>query len=69
MQDNRLAGENRQDVTQNVNETTYLRPVWLFMSASSGTLFETMTQDSHGTSVVVDALDGTLYYYDGTGAY
>ena len=69
VQDNRLAGENRQDVTQNVNETTYLRPVWLFMSASSGTLFETMTQDSHGTSVVVDALDGTLYYYDGTGAY
>ena len=69
VQDNRLAGENRQDVTQFVNETTYLRPVWLFMSAGSGTLFETMTQDSHGTSVVVDALDGTLYYYDGTGAY
>lgn len=69
VQDNQLIKDNVQDVYQQVNETTYLRPVWLFMSAGSGAAFETMTKDNHGISVVVDALDGTLYYYEGTGAY
>ena len=69
VQDNKLVKDNAQDAYQQVNETTYLRPVWLFMSAGSGTAFETMTKDTHGASVVVDALDGTLYYYEGTGGY
>lgn len=69
VQDNKLVKDNVQDVYQQVNETTYLRPVWLFMSMGSGAAFETMTKDNHGISVVVDAVDGTLYYYESTGAY
>ena len=69
VQDNKLTKDNEQDVYQQVNDTTYLRPVWLFMSSGSGTVFDTMTRDNHGTSVVVDAVNGTLYYYESTGAY
>lgn len=68
-QDNKLAEDNVQDVYQQVDESTYLRPVWLFTTDNSGMVFNTMTKDSHGVSVLVDALDGTLYYYENTGAY
>lgn len=69
VQDNKLEKDNKQDVYQQVNETTYLRPVWLFMSNGSGAVFDTMTKDNHGVSVIVDAVDGTLYYYESTGTY
>ncbi len=69
VQDNGLVKEKKQDVFQSVNQTTYLRPVWLFVTTPGSSNFETMTNDSHGVSVIVDALDGELYYYEGTGAY
>lgn len=69
VQDNELAKDEKQDVFQSVNQTTYLRPVWLFATARGSSLYETMTSDGHGASVIVDALDGELYYYEGTGAY
>lgn len=68
-QDNKLAKDNQQDVYQQVNKTTFLRPVWLFMSGGSGTVSDAMTRDYHGMSIVVDAVDGTLYYYESTGIY
>jgi len=39
------------------------------MSNGSGAVFDTMTKDNHGVSVIVDAVDGTLYYYESTGTY
>lgn len=36
---------------------------------ASGSAFNTSTDDIHGASVIVDALDGTLYYYEETGGY
>ena len=68
-QDNKLAKDNQQDVYQQVNKSTYLRPVWLFMSGGSGAVSDAMTRDYHGMSIVVDAVDGTLYYYESTGIY
>ncbi len=70
VQNNKLASKNRQDVYQGVSfATTYLRPVWLFLCDNIRNGFDTNTKDVHGTSVVVDALDGSIYYYQGTGAY
>lgn len=69
VQDNELEKEKKQDVFQSVNQTTYIRPVWLFVTTPGSSNYETMTNDSHGVSVIVDALDGELYYYEGTGAY
>lgn len=69
VQDNGLVKEKQQDVFQSVNETTYLRPVWLFVTTQRSSNYETLTNDGHGVSVIVDALDGELYYYEGTGAY
>lgn len=67
-QDNYKAKDKEQGIYEDVDETTYLRPMWLFMSAESSDFVAT-TKDCHGNSVLVDALDGTLYYYQSTGAY
>lgn len=69
VQDNRLAKEKDQDVYQGVDDNTYLRPVWAFMTEDRGISDGMRTSDVHGTSVVVDAIDGNLYYYEGTGGY
>lgn len=69
VQDNELAKKKKQDIFQSVNQNTYLRPVWLFATPCRNSMYETMTNDGHGVSVLVDALDGELYYYEGTGAY
>ncbi|MEE3393870.1 MAG: hypothetical protein VZR00_09290 [Lachnospiraceae bacterium] len=69
-QKNELASKNEQDVLQEVNDTTYLRPVWLFSTKrSENAIYGTRTKDGHGASVIVDALDGSLYYYEDTGGY
>lgn len=69
VQKNRKEKDNLQDVYQGADDTTCLRPVWVFMTKSLGSSFETTTDDVHGASVVVDALDGSLYYYEETGVY
>lgn len=50
------------------SDSTYLRPMWVFMS-SGETITSGQTKDFHGASVLVDALDGSLWYYQGTGVY
>ena len=69
VQKNHEAKDNVQGVYQCVDDTTCLRPVWVFMTGASGSAFNTSTDDIHGASVIVDALDGTLYYYEETGGY
>jgi hypothetical protein len=73
VQDNKLAEKKQQDVYQGVDNPsqskTYLRPLWLFLSDDGSGVFDAITKDKHGTSVLVDAIDGTLYYYQETGAY
>lgn len=69
VQDNRLSDIDKQDVYQQVDETTYLRPVWLFTQEGNGGASGNLTKDSHGISVIVDALDTNLYYYESTSAY
>lgn len=69
VQKNHEAKDNVQGVYQCVDDTTCLRPVWVFMTGASGSAFNTSTDDIHGASVIVDALDGTLYYYEETGEY
>lgn len=69
VQDNRLSVVDKQDVYQQVDETTYLRPVWLFTQEGNGGAAGNLTKDSHGISVIVDALDTNLYYYESTSAY
>jgi hypothetical protein len=39
------------------------------LSDDGSGVFDATTKDKHGTSVLVDAIDGTLYYYQETGAY
>lgn len=69
VQDNKLSVHDQQDVYQKVDETTYLRPVWLFTQDSNAENMGSLTKDNHGISVIVDALDTNLYYYESTGAY
>lgn len=66
VQDNRYYNDDKQDVYQSVNDTTYLRPVWLFAKSSNGFGFDTLTNDNYGVCIMVDAIDGTLYYYEGS---
>ena len=69
VQDNRLSEQDQQDVYQQADETTYLRPVWLFTQDSNAESTDSLTKDNHGISVIVDALDTNLYYYESTSAY
>lgn len=68
VQDNQRAKDNVQDIFQGVaHGATSLRPVWLFMSQGSDSISPGFTKDNHGTTVVTDAIDGTLYYYEEAG--
>lgn len=69
VQDNGKANEHVQDIFQLVDDTTYLRPVWLFMMGKNAEIPAYLRPDMHANSVVVDAIDGTLYYYEETIAY
>lgn len=66
VQDNKFYDDNIQDVYQIVDDTTYLRPVWLFAKSDNGIGFDTLTNDNFGVCIIVDAIDGTLYYYEGS---
>lgn len=67
VQDNEQAKDNMQGTLRDISHsTTYLRPVWLFMSDGGSVDYEHFDRDYHGSSVIVDALDGSMYYYEGT---
>lgn len=69
VQKNPNVKDKEQGVYGEVDDTTYLRPMWVFMSEGGTNDFASRTKDYHGNSALVDALDGTLYYYMDTGAY
>lgn len=69
VQDNGKAKEHVQDIFQGVDDTTSLRPVWLFMMGKTAEIPVYLRPDMHGNSVIVDAIDGTLYYYEETTPY
>lgn len=66
VQDNAKAENHEQDLFQGINDCTYLRPMWVFMSKPAGGSVIYATNNSHGKSIIVDAIDGTLYYYEST---
>ncbi|MCD7709407.1 MAG: hypothetical protein LUI02_05985 [Clostridiales bacterium] len=69
-QDNTEADNQQQGYFGALNDTTYLRPVWAFLAASSSSsLFSGTTLDTHDESILVDAVTGELYHYDCTGIY
>lgn len=70
-QDNSQMEEMYRDSVHSLAEggPTRLRPVWLFMAPAGGAVYDTGVLGMHGTSIIVDAVDGELYYYDMTGGY
>lgn len=47
------------------NTRTPLRPYWLFAQKKTTDNFK-ITPNGHGTTILVDALDGTVYYFETT---
>ena len=69
-QDNGSKKDKEQGVYGQVSEEipTSIRPMWVFMSKGDSAS-SNMTKDVHGASVLVDALDGSLWYYQSTTPY
>lgn len=52
-------------VGKDENKRTGLRPYWVFAQEKKTDNFQ-ITPNGHGTTILVDALDGTVYYFETT---
>ena len=67
-------GMIKSEIVGEVNDgvcKTEMHPFWAFYQESREKGFNTNSgiRDSHGISILVDAIDGSVYYYPNTGVY
>ena len=67
-------GKVKSEMIQIIDENkckSRIRPYWVFHQKYAGGGFSTNSGISviHGISILVDAIDGSVYYYPMTGVY